>query len=221
MARLFKSCASVFVLGMSTYFLFNSCTEQQLTSNPVPEGDKTGIDGITTESTTVPIFSSDVGAPIDQAKAVRWIRNFAISNRSATPHYFIPADLLKSILSNSSCAGVVLYYAVDDSKEMHIIPIGVTTNGKVIPWKSITLGNETIRWQTALRWIKNHNGAVRSHFFGSEILVSTYCKNKSMRISRALNDAGVPQLVLSNGDVTTLQDSGDVSRPCPPSCGDI
>jgi hypothetical protein len=218
MARLFKSCASVFVLGVSVYFLFNSCAEQPLTSNPVPASTKNEITGITGESTNVPIFSSDVGAPIDRETAVRWMRNFAISNKNATHDYVIPVDLLKSILSSTSCVGVVLYYAVDDSKELHIIPIGVNSAGKVIAWKSITLGTVTIDWQTAWHWINSHDGAVRSHFFGSKILVSTYLENKNMRISRALNDAGLPQLLLSNGDVITPQGYGDESGPCPPFC---
>src|ERR1044071_865967 len=144
MARLFKSCASVFVLGVSAYLLFNSCAEQQLTSNSSPTIEKNETNGITTESVTVPIFSSDVGAPIDQTKAVRWMRNFAISNKDAARDYVIPVELLKSILSSASIVGIVFYYAVDDSKELRILPVAVDQTGKVIAWKNIVLDNETI-----------------------------------------------------------------------------
>lgn len=221
MARLFKSCASVFALGVSVYILFNSCAEQKLTSDPVPANDKNEINEVASESVAVPIFSSDVGAPIDQAKAFRWMRNFTNSNKNAVRDYVIPSDLLKSILGSPSCVGVALCYAIDDSKVLHIIPIGVNRAGKMIAWKSIMLGNEIIDWKTALQWISNYNGSLRSHFFGSDILFSTYCKNKSMRISRALNDAGVPQLLLSNGDVSPLKDVADASGSCPPFCPGI
>lgn len=219
MARLYKSFASFSILGISLYFIFNSCIEQQVTSKSAPANQKNGVDVVTGKSTTVASdFSSDVGAPIDRATAVRWMNNFTNSNKSATSEFVVPVSLLKSILAGTSCVGVVLYYAADPTGELHIIPIGVDGTGKVIAWKSITLGNAIISWQTAWQWINNYSGTLRSHFFGSQIITSTYFKSKNMRMTRAINDTGDPQLLLSDADVITPQSWGDESRPCPPYC---
>ncbi|HTH56494.1 MAG TPA: hypothetical protein VL728_10660, partial [Cyclobacteriaceae bacterium] len=197
MARLLKSFTSVSMLGVSLYFILNSCMDQKLSSNPAPTSPKNEVSGARNEPGAVPIFSSEIGAPIDQEKAIRWMRNFAISNKSAVREHVIPVAVLKSMLGNPSCVGVVFYYAVDDSTQTHIIPIGVDRAGNVIKWRNITLGLLTIDWQTAWRWINNYEGSLRSHFFGSQILFSHYLKGNTLRISRALNDADVPQLLLS------------------------
>jgi len=132
--------------------------------------------------------------------------------------YVVPVSILKSILGSTSCVGVVFYYAIDDLKELHIIPIGVDRAGKVIAWKSLTFGNTNINWQTAWQWINNYSGSPRSHFFGSQILIATYLQVKNVRMSLALNDAGTAQLLLSDADTATPLKYGDESGSCPPFC---
>lgn len=217
MARLFKSFTSVFVLGVFLYFIVNSCTDQNLISTSA-KPEKKLTTAATSELLAVATFSSAIGAPIDGATGVRWMKNFISSNKGSVSDYIIPMSILRSILGSASCVGVILYYAVDDSKVLHIIPIGVDGAGKVIGWKSITLGNTIIDWQTAWQWINNYSGTLRSHFFGSKILVSTYLPIKNLRISRAINDAGVPQLLLSDADSSTVLTYGDDSGSCPPFC---
>jgi hypothetical protein len=218
MPKLFKSFSSISALGVLLYFIFNSCTEQNLSSTSTVTNEKNTIQSTTNQSVNISGFSSSVGAPIDSEKATRWMNNFKNSNKVEAGEYIIPVSILKSILNNTACVGVIFYYAVDDSKGTHIIPIGVDGTGKVISWNSIALENKIIDWQTARNWIDNYSGSMRAHFFGSQIIASTYFETKNMRISRAINDSGVPQLLLSNGDVATPQSYSDESGGCPPFC---
>jgi hypothetical protein len=168
----------------------------------------------------VGVFNETVGKPIDRSTALRWIGNFTNANPKAARAYVIDASAIKEIMANAACTGISLHYATDAQGSLHILPIGVDRNGKMLPTQTIPTQNGRIDWLTSQKWINNYTGYIRSHFFGTmtftRLLVSQQASQ--IRISFATNDAGTPQLLLSDVGDLTPDGYEDASQPCPPYC---
>ena len=202
--------------------IFDSCTDQRLTTQPAP-GASPKVDAATFDnisSTGQTLFNKTVGAPIDNQTGLRWIKNFTNANPSnVSAGYIIQASTLKGILSNSSCVGICLYYGVDNSGQVIIIPVGINTSGKVIA-QSVAIQSSTVNWQTAQQLIDNYSGKIKAHFFGSNTFnrLLTDQNSPSIRILPALDDSGNPQLLMSNVSVFNPTSYEDDSIVCPPIC---
>jgi hypothetical protein len=193
----------------------NSCIDQKVPQNnpAIGSSDQAAVQGN--------VFNKDVGKPIDQATAWRWMRNFRINNaRGINSEYVIDGAALSEIMTNSSCVGISLHYATDDQGSLHLLPIGVDDTGRSIPTSSVSTQNGGIDWQTARRWIDRYSGSVRAHFFGTNayslLLVKEHAKQ--VRASLAQNDAAAPQLLLSNAGDSMPTVYVDASYVCPPIC---
>src|SRR5258708_24639925 len=171
--------------------IFNSCTDQRLTTQPAP-GASPKVD-VTTKgsisSTAQTSFNKSVGAPIDSQTGLRWIKNFASTKSSfIDAEYFVQGSTLQKIVANNNCVGISLYYAIDGSGKLHIIPVGIDGNGKIIVSQTASAENIGISWQTVWQWINSYSGNVRSHFFGSQTFTRLLIDQKvqTLRMSLAL-----------------------------------
>lgn len=211
----------VFGFSLLTSFLcLLSCGEQKLTSGPETSATDRSSPAVESTATVQATFNVSVGSPIDQQTGLRWIGTFMKANPNALDNYYVQASTLKGIMANTACVGISLYYSVDASGNLHIIPIGVDVNGKVIAMQTTTVDNIALSWQTLWQWINNYTGTVRSHFFGTQTFTQLLVdqKSKAVLISRALDDSGNPQLLLSNAADSNPTSYSDESRPCPPYC---
>ncbi|HTH56937.1 MAG TPA: hypothetical protein VL728_12895 [Cyclobacteriaceae bacterium] len=201
--------------------LVNSCTEQKITSKPKGSAPTWSTHEAGQLSTTSSGFNKWIGSPIDRATAVRWMGNFVKANpRASVTEYFISSAVFKQILSNATCVGVSLHYSLDSSGQLHIIPVGIGSNGKMMANTSVTIDGKMMDWSTQQAWINNYTGKVRSHFFGAltfeRLLVEQ--RAQAVRINLALDDSGAPQMLLSDNSVVNPDAIEDVSSPCPPVC---
>lgn len=196
-------------------YILAACADPRLESKSDAVVAKTNVDATTNETASPTFFSSTVGAPIDRLTAVTWMDNFASKNPGAIAEYFISTTALKKMINDKSCVGVSLCYAIDDQGKLQIFPVGVDVLGRRM---TANFTNATsISWSTASQWISNYNGTVRSHFFGSKI-VNSLLTGPMVRVSRAIDDSGSSQLLLSNASDPVPADYDDRSQPCPPGC---
>lgn len=205
-----------------------SCNEQKIVTQPNSELNSVSTDASTSTNTSTntntniqTLFNRTVGAPIDGQTGLRWIGNFSGTQKStATSNYFVQASALKEIFSNGTCVGIALYYAKDNLGQLQILPIGIDASGRVLVPRSVLVQSTTISWQTALQWIGGYTGKVKAHFFGintfNRLLVDQSAS--SIRITPALDDLGNPQLLMSNGSLTSPSSYEDASIVCPPVC---
>jgi hypothetical protein len=213
----FFRSAIAFILLLIVY----SCTEQKLAA-PSPTGQplETNTGTTAAQAITPSLFNRHVGAPINKQQGLLWKRNFTIAKPgSAATDYVLRASTLKEILSVSTCVGISLFYAVDVSGRLMIVPVGINANGNAIAAQSISL-EPVIDWQTAWKYINNYTGEIKAHFFGAEtfnrLLVAQ--SSPAVRVSLALNNSGTPQLLLSNASVADPAVYEDQSIVCPPVC---
>jgi hypothetical protein len=145
--------------------------------------------------------------------------NFTKDNPKGVKEYLISVEAIEQILSNTSCAGISLHYATDPNGALHILPIGVDSNGKMMITQNIATPSGVVEWQTAQQWINNYTGYIRSHFFGTLTFSRLLAQQPTqLRATLALNDVGAPQLLLTNASAITPAGYEDASQPCPPYC---
>ena len=203
------------------FVLIDSCSDQRM-SQADPSPIQSSQSAATSASaSTVGAFNEYVGKPIDRSTALRWIDNFVKANPRATREYVIDASVLKEIMADASCTGISLNYATDGNGSLHILPIGLNRDGKILPMQTISTRSGKIDWRTSQEWISNYAGYIRSHFFGTMTFTRLLDEQRSsqVRVSLALNDAGAPQLLLSNASEISPSLYEDKSSPCPPVCG--
>ncbi len=185
-ATLFLAAATL------VFFVLYSCTKQPLT----PE--------LKTKKSTVFLpgdnpFKRTVGAPINSVLAQHWIENYNKANlMDKNTFYEIDRKALETILSDPSCVGIGLHYAMDEDKKLHILPIGVNGDGEWIKTNAIPTEKDIIDWETAQQWIANNKGIMEWHFFGRntfERLFSQPCIG--IWTTLALNDDKERQLLLT------------------------
>jgi len=205
-----------------SFFFFYACSDQKLTPSQeaTPAGPTTTSSGNNSNTSVASIFNKTVGAPIDGKVGRNWINNFSKANGNVAESYVIQSTVFNEIMTNTTCVGICLYYAKDSNNRLHILPLGIDANGKAIPAKSVAIQNGTIDWATALQWIDNYTGTVSAHFFGTNMFLSlTSAQNcTALRTTRALDNKGNPQLLLSNASDLTPATYADDSFPCPPIC---
>ncbi|HEY9004855.1 MAG TPA: hypothetical protein VIM75_01910 [Ohtaekwangia sp.] len=204
-----------------------ACSEHPVTiqnDSPGSSGTGTVSSAARTEQQTNP-FNPTVGAPIDYDQGERWIDNYESSSTTQATTYTIKSAPLATILSGGNCVGISLVYAVDFQQRLHILPIGVNSNGRWIKSKTVYTQNGDVTWQTAQCWIKNYTGSVQSHFFGQNTFSRLWTGGKAdVVVSFARDDNNNPQLLLTapspartNGR-TAGSGYEDASSPCPPVC---
>ena len=229
MKKTFLKTAHVFSAAAILFFISYSCSKQKLTSVDEPQTQESISPATKTDAVTpreVNPFKRTVGAPIDGKTGRQWIKNFNRASlnlgiRHSGLSYVIQAEGLQAILKNSSCVGICLYYALDDSKQVHILPIGVNESGRLMKSEKINTQKGPIDWDTAQKWIANDPGAIDARFFGrntfDRLLSDRSCR--AIRATFATDAKRQPQLLLSNAAVVRVDRYEDASAICPPVCG--
>ncbi len=182
-----------------------------------------------TELSTSPVsttFNATVGAPVATAMAMQWIANFQAANDGVKKEYLIPAKNLQVILNNPDCVGISLYFALDENKQAHLLPIGVNSKGYLMKTAAINTLKGQINWETAQTWIANDPGLIDARFFGrntfGRLFNTPNCQ--TIRAICATDDQGKSQLLLGNAAIdyaatnTTAYRLEDASFLCPPVC---
>ena len=182
--------------------------------------------GNSSSSSSTSPFNVSVGAPIEHTTGERWIDNYVKDYASQSETYHIKAGALAEILSNKKCVGISFAYAQDFQKRLHVLPMGVDGDGKIILSKTVYTQNGDISWKTAKSWISNYTGPVQSHFFGQNTFQRLWVNgNADVVITFAVDDNNNPQLLLavanstnSAGKVSSQSTYEDASAACPPAC---
>ncbi len=222
MRKIFLNTFLFLLLTGASFFVFYSCSDQRLSpsQDTTPPDPAIASSGNNANTTIASLFNKTVGAPIDGNLGRNWINNFTKANSNIAQSYVIQSTTIKEIISKTACVGICLYYAKDDNNQLHILPLGIDSNAKAIPSKSVSIPNGMIDWAAALRWIDNYSGSVSAHFCGTNMLLSmTSAQNcTALRTTRALDNKGNPQLLLSNASDLMPATYGDDTTPCPPIC---
>jgi len=199
--------------------LFSSCADNTTTLND--QHLRTGMAQPNSNSESLqPVFNKNVGGPLDAETATRWKANFHTAYPEKEQTYKIPAEVIKTILGNTTCVGISLCYAVDESGNQHLLPVGVEefTGTFIVPQEILVEGN-AIPWKTACEWINRNTSEVKSFFFGSNMYEELLSSGtEAIIISYAVKDDNTPALIL-NGDGISPNDVGmDFGKMCPPGC---
>ena len=233
MKKTFLKTAHVVSAAAILFFIAYSCNKQKLTSADEPQTQESTLkestrlaaaadDAATREANP---FKRTVGAPIDGKTGRQWIKNFNQASlnlgiRNSGMSYVIQAESLQAMLRNSSCVGICLYYALDDRKQVHILPIGVNENGRLMKSESISTQGGAIDWDTAQKWIANDPGAIDARFFGRNTFDRLFSDRscRAVRATFAADNHRNPQLLLSNAASIRVRTYEDDSAQCPPVC---
>jgi hypothetical protein len=74
------------------------------------------------------MFNGKEGESISLASATTWTANYRNANPGEVQAQFYGKDLLKQILSQSDCAGIRIYHAIDDEGARVLVLVGVDSN---------------------------------------------------------------------------------------------
>lgn len=164
-------------------------------------------------------FHKAVGAPIDGTLGQRWIENYRKLHKGRID-YFLAMNNLKTILGDSNCVGICMYYAINEKDEQLILPVGINKDGMAMIPVNVDTEDGTINWKTAKQWMANYKGPIKARFFGTNTFIRLMedptCQ--VIKATYAINDGGAPQLLLANAAVSAPSIFQDESRPCPPYC---
>lgn len=227
---IFKS--SIAIVTTAVFFLLiYSCTKQKLGMSENMSTSESALLGSSdlASSTATNFFKPTIGAPVDVATGNQWIENYIKSNRGMAKEYLIAAKDLKAILSNTTCVGICFYFAIDENNMAHILPVGVSENGRIMKPTYINTQKGAISWGTAQKWIANDPDPIDARFFGrntfNRLFNDTSCLN--IKAISALDNKNKPQLLLADAalnyqDLTMLSMLNlryeDESAVCPPVC---
>ncbi len=185
-AILFLSAAAL------VFFITFSCTKQAATPDLQTKKSMVSLPGDNP-------FKATVGAPISGALAQQWIENYNKAHHTdKNAFYSIDRKNLEAILSDPTCVGIGLHYAMDGDGQMHILPIGVNEHGELIKTDFVPTEKGMIDWKTAQNWIANNQGPVDWHFFGGNTFDRLFGQPcTGVWATLAVNDGGAQQLLLT------------------------
>src|SRR5258706_16421560 len=214
-----KKYTTTVVIGL--LWLTMSCGENSSVVQPVSTSTNGQKNGARIFNYT---FNGTEGDPISLDTSKNWVNNYVASNPLGIKAYFFGNAVLKSILAQSGCMGVRIYYAIDDSVNQQLLLIGADGNGNdLLPTlgisgkvSAVTLnggqdsfnGTEgsSISAEIAKSWIANYGNnnplRIQGHFFGFEIINQILAESGciGIRIYYALNALGIQQLLLVGAD---------------------
>lgn len=112
-----------------------SCNEQNeipIKQNEIGSVSSSSKVGSVKGRVGAPDFNGSEGDPIDLATAKKWASNYKSTSQKPDEilaHYF-GFEIIQDILSQSSCVGIRIYYAIDESGEKKLILVGVNASGE-------------------------------------------------------------------------------------------
>jgi hypothetical protein len=80
------------------------------------------------------VFDSSVGDPIDLTLAKKWTANYknTIEKPDQRVSHYFGFEIIQEILSQESCIGIRMYYALDDNGDRQLLLVGVDSTGEDI-----------------------------------------------------------------------------------------
>jgi hypothetical protein len=200
-------------------FIAHACTKTSMSTNEDVNAYENNNPAKIGDLTAVNPFNKNVGAPVDGQTGSRWITYFK-TKHGYNKTYTLNNNYIQTIISQSNCVGICLYYGLDGNNQAHVLPIGINNYGKRMQCDSISTMSGNISWIKAQQWIAKDPGIIDAHFLGSNTfyrLNKTPCK--TIRVDYALNDKNEQQLLLSNPCVlNAIKQYEDNSVQCPPFC---
>lgn len=179
-----------------------------------------------------PYFHKGVGAPIDSATANRYKRNLTqkLSKSKATVNtttaYYLPAAVLREIISRDNNIGVLFYFGKDSVGNVHLVPIGIDNRDYVMVTATVVTTAGPVSWKVAKQWRDSFkqqypDGSTPWGYFWGSIAVQRLLDQgtEEVRISLGLNDEGTQQIMVSNAKDPSPTFEEDRMRTCPPYCG--
>jgi hypothetical protein len=82
-----------------------------------------------TTARTGAVFTKDVGGPIPEDVAQKWIANYREKYPDGTQWQYIGADLFQRQLNQPGAVGLKLQYAINDDGVVQVLPIAVDEKG--------------------------------------------------------------------------------------------
>lgn len=73
-------------------------------------------------------FTGNEDHNIPLTTAADWTKNYRDANPGATKGHYFGKDILQTILAQSSCVGMRIYYASDDAGAKQLVIVGVDAN---------------------------------------------------------------------------------------------
>jgi hypothetical protein len=243
-----KNFTSIIIIITGSVLMTTSCQESQ-----------------TLQKNTSYSFNGTEGGGITLETASRWIDNFAAKNPSMSKAHYFDQSEIKRILSTKGAIGIRIYYSINDSNKPELLMTGTDGNGNDLietyglkgaaSMTALTGKNNDVfsakqsgalSTDVARQWVSNYVNqnpfGTRAHFFGHEIINQILAEKNcvGIRIYYALNDAGVPQLLLVGAtgtgenilpeqglnakvadDPTAPATVADMSFPCPTYCSTL
>jgi hypothetical protein len=83
----------------------------------------------TSARTGAVFFTKDVGGPIPEELAQKWIKNYREKYPDGTQWQYIGADLFQRQLNQPGAVGIKLEYAINDNGVVQVLPIAVDEKG--------------------------------------------------------------------------------------------
>jgi hypothetical protein len=211
--------------SLASLVLFATCSKQSSIVENMSSAKANSIESETPEKSLLNPFHRSVGGKISTETGKKWIENYVkASGKSCS--YTIESSIIEDLLADSKVDGIVMYYAVDNRGEPHILPFGVA-NGKRIKATFVTTRNGQVSWEEAMEMIANHKDVTRSHFFGANTF-QRLIKDRQVKIILAIrgrDDQNVDQLLLfDGGNVSNAASANEEEQPedksnvCPLLC---
>jgi hypothetical protein len=250
-----KFIATAFLLASSLMVII-SCEDNDSIRNH--ENSSATVSGNAPARVADYLFNGTEGDPITLERTASWIKNYTGKKASGVDGHFFGKKTLEKILAKKSCVGIRFYYAMDDLLESRLVLVGADAAGEnLLPLYGIVAKKSSIELMgvgspmnstdgdsipsaLAKRWVASYHiknpAGIQAHFFGYQIIHQILSENDcvGIRAYYALNDEGVPQLLLTavnskgrnllpkksvNGKIATDDDAvADASWPCPSFC---
>jgi hypothetical protein len=125
------------LIALMTFVLFFACVlscdeqdlklETKVPSKNVDDKDPGGRNN-------APLYDGSEGDPLDIVTARSWVANFkGVSAKSESEeiraHYF-GREIIETLLNESDCAGIRIYYALDENGQKKLLIVGVDSTGE-------------------------------------------------------------------------------------------
>jgi hypothetical protein len=109
-----------------------SCDEQnEKMETKVSLTNLNGTDQTSGKNAT-PLYDGSEGNPLDLSIARSWVTNFRAGAKAGSEeiraHYF-GRDIIETLLNESDCVGLRIYYAFDETGQKKLLIVGVDSNG--------------------------------------------------------------------------------------------
>jgi hypothetical protein len=130
--KIFNSVVVCVLLFMGTLSCDDEQNEMPIKQNEISSVSNSLSKGSAKGRVSAPDFNGSEGDPIDLATAQEWAANYrsVSSNPDEILSHYFGFEIIQDILKQSSCVGIRIYYAIDETGEKKLILVGVDAAGE-------------------------------------------------------------------------------------------